>query len=164
LLTFGLVVVGAFQVRGASQTAEISRLALQVNRPFLLVTELVNLKEQSVPDPFGFIVEADVALRNFGTGPADIIDYIVVADIYDLPPPDPDPDYDAMEPNELNNSVVAPNETATDKIHAIISLGASDYEIVQREQRRIGIHGRLRYRSTGDQVLLDSILLVAFPK
>lgn len=163
LFTGGLVVVGGLQVKWlkkqtqistlslkiARQSIEVSRLALQINRPFLLVTELANLTEQRDPSPFKFIVEADVALRNFGTGPADILDYIVEAEIYNIPPPDPDPDYDTIKANTLNDSLVAANETVADRIHAIIALDGPEYESVMREQKRIAIHGRIRYRGTG---------------
>ncbi len=153
LLTAGLVYVGARQVNVASQSAEVARLALQVNRPFVLVTGL-NLRERLYPDrPFRFIVEADVILKNFGTGPADIIDYIVETELFRIPPPDPDPDYDTMQANQLNNSLIAPNESDASMIHAVISLDDLEYESAQREEERVGIHGRIRYRGTGpDQV------------
>lgn len=96
--------ISTLSLKMARQSIEVSRLALQINRPFLLVAELANLTERRYPSPFKFIVEANVALRNFGTGPADILDYIAEAEIYNTPPPDPDPDYDAIEANALNDS------------------------------------------------------------
>lgn len=164
LLTAGLVMVGALQVKVARQSTEVSRLASQVNRPFLLVTEPIMTREERHDLPFSFLVQARVVLRNFGTGPADIIDFIIEIGLFDIPPPDPDPDYDAMEAGQLNYSLIAPGEIVNDRIPpASISLDGKEWELVQQEKKRIGIYGRIRYKGTTDQVYWTRFFWWRFP-
>lgn len=152
---------------------QVTEAALHVNRPFLLVTNVVRTGQRTEIVDFAtpptdtsttaiqvlnnpstsvhFLVE----LRNFGVGPADIKDYFCEADIYDPPNRqngmrDPVVIYQDSECNRLNNSLIAPDETVNDRLFGSVFFSSQQRKLIINDARRIAIHGRIRYRGAPD--------------
>jgi len=153
------------------QTA--SEAALHVNRPFLLVTDVKCLRftRDGSTNEMLYIYEFDVCLRNFGIGPADIVDYIAVAAARNIPTeatfadhpsgsgtviflePGAEPFvYYAATGRRLSESLVAPNEWAEGRIKEKATLTRADCDAVRNGKARIGIDGIIRYRGAPKQV------------
>jgi len=91
-------------------------------------------------------------LHNFGVGPADIMDYIAEAELFDSPAlfqaqiNDPPILYRENEVRRLNDSLIAPGEEVQKRIHATITISPTEDTQITNDTKRIGIHGRIRYR------------------
>ena len=100
-----------------------------------------------------FTLSFNIALRNFGTGPADIANYFAKACVFDAPPSSgkqPHPVYSDGETNRVNDSLIAPNEIVPDRFAAVVSFDNRERNAISNETRRIGIHGRFRYRGASE--------------
>jgi hypothetical protein len=171
----------------AKQSARAAEVALHINRPFLLVTKtgVARIQGQQIvdftkPPPTTSTTPMDVLknpltslrfkieLRNFGVGPADIKDYFCEAELFDPPRPqnglnDPVVVYQDSQCNRLNDSLIAPNETVDDRLVADISFYTADRELIRDDVKRIGIHGRLRYRGAHDFTYVTRFFWWYFP-
>lgn len=166
LFTFLLVVVGAFQL-GVLYYSH--KAAIHVGRPFLLVTEV---HVRTVKDDQNAIFTADFTLHNFGTGPADIVDYIAEGDVFDAPVQNPDrrverPDpriaYGRKEGGPIGDPLVAPAADFRSHIVAHVSVPKSELAAMP-DRRRIAFHGRVRYRGTLKQKYATRFFWWYFPE
>lgn len=171
----------------AKQSARAAEAALHINRPFLLVTKtgVARTHGQQIVDftkapPTSSTTPMDVLknpltslrfkieLRNFGVSPADIKDYFCEAEIFDPPKPqnglnDPVVVYQDAECNRLNDSLIGPNETVDDRLVADISFYTAERELIRDDVKRIGIHGRIRYREAHDFTYVTRFFWWYFP-
>jgi hypothetical protein len=146
-----------------------ARASLELNRPFVLVTEVCRevLNETfnfnvpveanppaGMPDPT-YTMTIRAVLRNFGVGPADILKYFAEAAIFDAPTTpakQPRPVYRDADCNRLNDSLIAPNECADDRIVGTVSFTNADRGALAEDSMRIGMHGCIRYRGATETV------------
>ena len=138
----------------AKQSAQAAEASLHADRPFLLVigiaVEVSGLGEFSDKN-----LTAAIALRNFGNGPADIIDYIAEAELFDSPMVvrrDPPVWYGPDVGDRINDSLIGPNEMVKGRLFATLSMNSQEYASAFAEEKRIGIHGRIRYRGASKQI------------
>jgi hypothetical protein len=137
--------------------------ALHIDRPFLLVTNVQcpAFSSEGSGNEILYIYEFEVCLRNFGVGPADIVDYIAGAAVRDRRVRgvpllqgivEPEVAWFAPSGQRLAESLVAPREIANGRIktRAILSRGHCD--AVRNGEKAIGIDGIIRYRGASQQV------------
>jgi hypothetical protein len=157
-----LVTVTADMTTATAQAAKAAEAALHIDRPFLLVTDVkcIESTRDGRANEILYIYEFDVCLRNFGVGPADIVDYIAVAAVRSVPPPstilepivEPEAPRYAPVGRRLSDSLVAPNEWAERRIKERAILTRADCDAVRNGEARIGIDGIIRYRGASQQV------------
>jgi len=142
----------------AKAAADAAEAALHINRPFLLVTEVksISLTRDGRGDEILYIYEFEVCLRNFGVGPADIVDYIAGAAVRNVSIPvqpvvEPQVCY-APTGRRLSESLVAPGETAKGRIKVRATLNRAHCDAVRNGEGRIGIDGIIRYRGASKQM------------
>jgi hypothetical protein len=142
----------------AEQNARATEAALHVNRPFLLVTDVkfVDVNRDGRADELLYIYEFDVCLRNFGVGPADIVDYIAGAAVQNRsirvqPIVEPRPWY-APTGLRLSQSLVAPGEWVEGRIKEKAILTRALCDKVRNDEAGIAIDGIIRYRGASKQV------------
>ncbi len=134
---------------------------LHVGRPFLLVTDVAVRVSHSDPDigpsvavKFIHHFYFDIAIKNFGVSPADILDVTSTAEPLDPPkPPDyRDPAVAYENVGQLNDSIVSPGEAIPDRIKASYSCTEEEYTSLCAEtNQRIAVYGRIRYRGASDK-------------
>lgn len=136
--------------------------ALEVNRPFLLVTGVSCAKvvpyerEDSAWHHHTFAI----TMRNFGVGPADITGYGIWSVPYNRPTTAEDEPVIQYLPKvrgaPLADSLVAPGEVAKDKITEIGTLSDVQYQAAKMGEKWISIHGFIRYRGASSKEYLSS--------
>lgn len=158
IFNYQLVGVTNEMKKATAEAAEAAEAALHIDRPFLLVTEVkfINLTFDGRADELLCIYEFEVCSRNFGVGPADIVDYIAGAAVHNIsiqmqPIVEPQIQY-ASTGRRLNDSLVAPNEWAEGRIKEKAILTRADCDAVRNGEARIGIDGIIRYRGASKQV------------
>jgi hypothetical protein len=139
-----------------------SEAALDVNRPFLLVTNIASKVSHSDPNyesdlpalEYVHHFYFDVAIKNFGVSPADILDYTSTAEPLD-PPKAPnyiDPPVCYPKTSQLNDSIIGPGEPVSDRIKATWSSTEQEYKSLCGEKnQRIAVYGRIRYRGASEK-------------
>jgi hypothetical protein len=132
--------------------------ALDINRPFLLVTN-INLNQ-----PLSYDVETDfynfcfrIEIKNFGISPADIIDYIANAEPLDPPKfpdrkDDPSISYGPNEGQQINDSIIRHGETSSFRLLVGTEVNETGYQVLKKDEKRMAIHGRIRYRGASERV------------
>lgn len=159
------------------RSVKASEHALDINRPFLLVTGIkgwishVDPMEIAPEMPFRHHFYFDIAIRNYGVSPADIVDYTADADLFDPPYRDPYPVYG--EVGQFNDSVISPAESILEKVKAAHSLTDNEWGLMQSDEKRMAVFGRIRYRGASPTVfttfffwwcLLDAAETLAFAR
>jgi hypothetical protein len=138
----------------AKQSAQAAEASLHTDRRFLLVTT-IKTKVSDLGEFENKNLYAYIVLRNFGNGPADITDYIAQADLFDPPTSgrgDPPVWYGPDDGNRINDSLVAPAEVVQDRLIATLSMSREEYDSAFTDEKRVGIHGRIRYRGASKQI------------
>jgi hypothetical protein len=141
------------------RSVEAAENSLDIYRPFLLVTNVaVEIRHSD------FVSDADiqirhhflvnVALKNFGVSPADIIDYTAAAEPLDPPKRpdfiDPPVWYGAAE--YLYEPIIGPGEAVPDRIHTGNGFTDREYQTLAIHEKRIAIYGRIHYRGASQKV------------
>jgi hypothetical protein len=160
LVATGLIALFNGQLVGVTnEMRKAAEAALDVNRPFLLVTNVsVEIRHSD------FVSNADiqirhtffvnVALKNFGVSPADIIDYTAAAEPLDPPrrPDFKDPPvwYGPLE--YLNEPIIGPGEPVPDRIHTGNGFTDREYQMLAMHEKKIAIYGRIHYRGASQKV------------
>jgi len=142
----------------AMKSAEVAEAALDTNRPYLFVTEVHVRAISGVRD--GWV--AHITLENFGSGPADLVDYVATGGVYDAPIQNPDPararpdpliTYADNEGTPYTNVPIRPGKSAPDCLPAEVVIDPADKGQLP-DKRRIAFHGRVRYRGTTNRVYI----------
>ena len=113
----------------SKQSAKAAEASLHINRPFLLVTGM-SMMPPARPDDKLHVI--NVIVENFGTGPADVRDYVALADLLDSPNDEPFSESDppvSHPPDEgehLQDPLIRVGETAKERIHVVVELGAEE--------------------------------------
>jgi hypothetical protein len=145
-----------FKSLGISREATAAaKAALHTNRPFLLVTNIVSNSTET--DGNWYKVESAIRLRNFGVGPADIVDYIAKVELFDTPESsssEPLVTYGLDEGNRLGNPLIGPGDAVEDRFFPGMTIGP-DMRTARHEKRKtLATHGRIRYRGAPEQVYI----------
>jgi hypothetical protein len=130
--------------QAAAKSADAAQAALHADRPYLLVTDVLMAGSGS---PTGALHVIPIKFENFGSGPADIQDYIAEPDVLPWPKPDaPDPVawHSPEEGNRLHDSLVRAGETIG--IEAPIFLDEQKRQQMVDGNTKLRIEGRIRYR------------------
>lgn len=128
--------------------------ALHVNRPFLLVVE-VRCDETKFAN--GVLTHRfAVVMRNFGVGPADVLQRDVWTAVHDFPTTSDSEPQLTYRPYSVNNRfreslVVAPGET-TDRITCRSDLTHQMYVAVQDRTKALAVDGIVHYRGASPKV------------
>jgi len=134
----------------AEESAKAVEAQLHVYRPFLIVTAMkmeCPYDPQRSPFPIRPFV-ANVTIKNFGIGPADIINFNAYADIFPKPLPDPqisDARYWEKDSNRLGEPVIGAGESVA-RINVVVSLDEKDIAAMFSYEKWLAIHGKIRYR------------------
>jgi hypothetical protein len=132
---------------------------LDVNRPFLLVTD-VRCEEMKFADgiaSYRFVVR----LRNFGVGPADIATYLATVAIHDTPIgyvndiQEPHPQYFTQNGQHLNDSLVAAGETIPDRIECHSTFDAPMFASILTHSKTIAVDGFVSYRGASPKTYVS---------
>lgn len=142
-----LVQVTRDMVNAAVASAEASKAALHVNRPFLLVTKVQKLLPGSNTAYFTY--------RNAGNNPADVMEIIASAEIFfrstDIPPALFVPQVTYTEHNKIRlTSSVIGNEPCDIYINnfeeVVLDREGFDLAAERPTDGRVAIYGRISYR------------------
>jgi hypothetical protein len=134
------------QVRIGQASTEIARLALSQNRPYLW--------------PIGIEVEDNraerrisgkVLFKNFGTGPAEIIDYHMRVEVFEKPWPDALPIlYTDDDVEQMINPIIGVQETRNVGSFSL-SLTVTQDQAIDAGVMSVAFHGRICYRGLPHQ-------------
>jgi len=137
----------------AKQSAQAAEAALHADRPFLLVvaikTDIFGLGEFGEKN-----LHFALVVRNFGNGPADITDYTAEAELFDPPThvrSDPAVWYGPNKGQRINDSLIAPHETVHARLQTSLRTSREEYASAFSDDKRVGVHGRIRYRGSAKQ-------------
>jgi hypothetical protein len=137
----------------AKQSAQAAEAALHADRPFLLVVgikvDILGLGEFGEKN-----LHFALVVQNFGNGPADITDYIAEAELFDPPThvrSDPAVWYGPNDGQRINDSLIAPHETVQERLRTSLSTSREEYASAFSDDKRVGVHGRIRYRGSAKQ-------------
>lgn len=169
IFNYQLVGVTGKMQEATTKATEAAEAALHADRPFLLIFR-VTVFHTAIPNPSGHSLEARIWLHNFGNGPADIVDYIAEAALFDRNPrvggavQEPVVEYGPADGGPLGNSLIAPHiDSKGDDIVAHLTLSDDDMKAMRDETKRVGIHGRIRYRGAPKQVYESRFFWWYFP-
>lgn len=134
-------------------TEDSAKASIHAGRPFLLVTEVH--VGQVADDRDRITFRALLTLRNFGTGPADIIDYYAVGEVFDAPRQNPDLpgtgdpliSYPDGAGHPLGDPLVEPGHSLIGHIVPYVAISRTQ-EAEMPNAKRIAFHGRIRYQGT----------------
>jgi hypothetical protein len=122
--------------KAADAATRVAKTALRVDRPYLIV---LDVQFQQAPRA------GKVFFQNAGRGPADIVEFIANADLFD------GPRTRTVVNHVVEDRIEKPVGTVIasgDKHGEVIPLGFTQqqYEVVQRQEKWIAVYGRVRYR------------------
>lgn len=128
-----------------------TRAALHINRPFLIVAMPEMRVESGMVGSAARMIPKCVTIRvkNFGTGPADVID--VTANIESFTPPsakdrDPTVKYPVSDRQRSFVPIVRADEPV-EMITLYFDIGTvADMVAICEETKRLGVYGEIRYR------------------
>jgi hypothetical protein len=137
----------AQMVEATKQSAKATEAALHINRPFLLVTRILNddVFHDGSTDTVWHNYYFRLELRNFGVGPADIVDFIAKAEPLnssaDQARRDPAVWYGPNEGDQINDSLIAPSEITSERISIPTSLNDASTKRCWRTPRELQYMG-----------------------
>jgi len=144
--------LGNKSASAAIKSAEVAEMALHINRPFVLVMGIDSFQSRT-------LIKASPIFRNYGSGPADIIEYTVYMGLYEFArgqyglEPWP-PDYTDMI-RMTGDPIIPPNSETHETMVIQVPLSDEDHQslgdITPPPAKQIAIHGRIRYRGTARQ-------------
>jgi hypothetical protein len=163
--SFLLVVVGIMQAALLKQQGKVTRAALHINRPFLIVPmPEIKVSPETVENSLYHVPRyVTVSAENFGTGPADIVDVSLCVTPFDLPT-DPKITYRPEERRQPNVPILGAGKSDA-IIGRDIDLGRPrDILAVVEWKRRLGVYGEVRYRGgPPDQIYVTHFFWWYFP-
>jgi hypothetical protein len=128
----------------AARSSRAATAALHINRPYIVIQDIRLDMSQTSNKP----IDLTVAYRNFGSGPADVVEIHVASALFSPPPPEPDP-------TELKFDAISRQYT----VRPVLGAGGSDKIVCYNkpafdrmafdgigEQRWLAVYGKIRYR------------------
>jgi len=137
--------------RAAFQSTEMARDA---NRPYLLVTEARGQLNENYGSAGNHSLQAFVAVQNFGQSPADVEGYTASWGIFDSPVDgrtDPIMSHAPEEYSVLSDAVVGVGQQRNPYITVSATIPPDQLGNIKSDRKRVGIHGRIKYRGTTDR-------------
>jgi hypothetical protein len=100
-------------------------------------------------------LEATISVKNFGVGPADIIDVIVEPEVFDRSKPpairkDPVIVYGPDQGGPINDSLIGQTEQV-ERLITRINLNSQEFKAMDEDTKRLAFHGRIRYRGASPE-------------
>jgi len=151
----------------SKQQWKVTRAALHINRPFLIVAmPEMKVADEVIEGAFRHVPKCvHISVENFGTGPADIIDVSVEVIAFDPPMPEPKVIYRPENRHQSNVPILGAAKSA-EIFRRDIDLGRpSDVLAILEETRWLGVYGEIRYRGgPPDEVYLTHFFWWYFPR
>lgn len=164
--TLGLVLFAAWQMcfvrrttkatevaaQAAQKSAEAVDASLHVYRPFIVIRK-PTVDSTQIPQLHRRVPTAvKIKVRNYGIGPADVINYFVRAEVFDWAGDDPPaPVYSENESCHTIDSVIKPegeNELAT----LWFDISQNDFTAILNDRKRLAFHGIIYYRGGPEKI------------
>jgi hypothetical protein len=131
---------------------EALRAALDVNRPFLIVSDIIPSLRASAPmenKPWQWA--ADIIFENGGSGPADVLEFIATASGFD----NPFRTIDSKEPETVDypsefrhylHSPLIPAGNKGEQVRIVISMDPNSVSEMKTNVKRLAVYGVIKYR------------------
>ena len=150
LVNIALVIVGAayifFAWRQWQAIRRQANIAAEVNRPFLMV-QRPSVQTQLVAGQTGRVpYDMRLKVKNYGIGPADIIDFTIKADFFDWHDgsADPKPTYRPEDRGIMIDSVMGAGEVRQFP-NLPFDARPQTFEAMKNDSRRLAFHGIINY-------------------
>jgi hypothetical protein len=144
--TAGLWWTSVRQWRAIKDSAEYARLALHVNRPYLIVKSIRPNLARFIEQP---ISSAEVILQNAGSSPAELLEIIATSWKFDCMADASEPKWDGLTldaPRPIDTPIVGVDESTQPIAINIRWVNKNDIELVNVGAKRVGLYGIIRYR------------------
>lgn len=164
--TLGLVIFAPWQVcfvrrttkatevaaQAAQKSAEAVDASLHVYRPFIVIRK-PNVDSTQIPQLRRRMpTTVKIKIRNYGIGPADIVNYFVRAEVFDWAGDDPAlPIYTQNEVCHTIDSVLKP-EGENELITLWFDISEGDFTAMLNDTKRLAFHGIIYYRGGPEKI------------
>jgi hypothetical protein len=143
-----LVGVTEEMTKATAQSAETAIAALEISRPFLLVIGM-SIKFPNRPEGNLYVIHVQV--KNFGTGPADVRDYVTEVERMNYPTglTDPSAWHPPDDGKRPDDPLIMGGEEPWDRFDGAIMLNPQEFAELKGSRWKLRIEGRIRYKGVG---------------